>query len=381
MTTPARAVPVLAARTALRRPIAWLGSHAIGVGVALVTLFALLDHLTGVEATFVVLTYLLPISLVTWFRSRFAALSIAAFATACTTWIFVTSQPSTAIDGIILNALGAYGMFVVTIAILRALRRHVEREQLGRRAAIEQLRHAERLQVIGTLSAGVAHELGTPLNVISGAAEMIDDPTVSRARIGDLSSLILRQTEQITSIIRQLLDFGRQGGTATEEIEVDRTVTVTAEMLRTVAGKRHVAIELDPALEGRGVRANPRELEQVVSNLMLNGIQAMPKGGTLRVTTRTELRPDGEWAAIVVEDQGDGIRPEHLPFIFDPFFTTKGIGEGTGLGLSVSYGIVSDWGGKIEVDSRPGHGAQFSVLLPIAHQRTGLHGPRAVSGR
>jgi len=129
------------------------------------------------------------------------------------------------------------------------------------------------------------------------------------------------------------------------------------------------------------VRANPRELEQVVSNLMLNGIQAMPKGGTLRVTTRTELRPDGEWAAIVVEDQGDGIRPEHLPFIFDPFFTTKGIGEGTGLGLSVSYGIVSDWGGKIEVDSRPGHGAQFSVLLPIAQQRTGLHGPRAVSGR
>lgn len=368
MTEPARAFPVLAVRTALRRPIAWLGTHAITIGVLLVAVFAMLDHLTGVEATFVVLTYLLPISLVTWFRSRAAALSIAAFATACTTWIFVTAQPATPVAGIVLNALGAYGMFVVTIAILRALRRHVEREQLGRRAAVEQLRHAERLQVIGTLSAGVAHELGTPLNVISGAAEMMDDPTVSRVRIGELSALILRQTEQITSIIRQLLDFGRRG-TMTEEIQVDRAVTATAEMLRTVAGKRHVAIELDSTFGSRGVRANPRELEQVVSNLMLNGIQAMPGGGTLRVTTRSELRPDGEWAAIVVEDQGDGIRPEHLPFIFDPFFTTKGIGEGTGLGLSVSYGIVSDWGGKIEVESRPGHGAQFAVLLPI--ERTG----------
>jgi signal transduction histidine kinase len=371
MTDPARAFPVLAARTALQRPIAWLGVHAIVIAVALVAAFAMLDHLTGVEATFVVLTYLLPISLVTWFRSRAAALSIAALATACTTWIFVTGQPATPVAGIVVNALGAYGMFVVTIAILRALRRHVEREQLGRRVAVEQLRHAERLQVIGTLSAGVAHELGTPLNVISGAAEMMDDPTVSRVRIGELSALILRQTEQITSIIRQLLDFGRQTGTAAAEIEVDRAVTATAEMLRTVAGKRHVAIELEPALGGRGVRANSRELEQVVSNLMLNGIQAMPKGGTLRVTTRSEIRPDGEWAAIVVEDQGEGIRPEHLPFIFDPFFTTKGVGEGTGLGLSVSYGIVSDWGGKIEVASRPGHGAQFAVLLPIASMRTG----------
>jgi len=361
----ARTFPILAARSALKRPIAWLGGHAIVIGLALVALFAMLDHLSGVEATFVVLTYLIPISLVTWFRSRFAALSIAAIATACTTWIFVTGQPGASVAGIILNAFGAYGMFVVTIAILRALRRHVEREQMGRRAAVEQLRHAERLQVIGTLSAGVAHELGTPLNVISGAAEMIDDPTISRVRIGELSGLILRQTEQITSIIRQLLDFGRQGGVATEQIEVDRTVSATAEMLRTVAGKRHVAIEIDPSLGGRGVRANPRELEQVVSNLMLNGIQAMPKGGTLRVSTRSELRADGEWAAIVVEDQGEGIRPEHLPFIFDPFFTTKGIGEGTGLGLSVSYGIVSDWGGKIEVDSKPGHGAQFAVLLPV----------------
>ncbi|HET9992781.1 MAG TPA: ATP-binding protein [Kofleriaceae bacterium] len=370
MTSSARTFPIFGVHSALQRPIAWLGLHAISIAVALVAIFALLDHVTGVEATFVVLTYLLPISLVTWFRSRGAALSIAALATACSTWIFLAAQPEWTAGGAVLNALGAYGMFVVTIAILRALRRHVEREQLGRRAAVEQLRHADRLQVIGTLSAGVAHELGTPLNVISGAAEMIGDASASRVRIGELSALILRQTEQITSIIRQLLDFGRRGGPSTQEIDLDRAVTLTAEMLRAAARKRNVAIELDQMLGDRGVHANARELEQVVSNLMLNGIQAMPGGGTLRVSTRAEARADGEWAAIVVQDQGEGIRPEHLPYIFDPFFTTKGIGEGTGLGLSVSYGIVSDWGGKIEVDSRPGHGAQFAVLLPMEPRET-----------
>ena len=119
------------------------------------------------------------------------------------------------------------------------------------------------------------------------------------------------------------------------------------------------------------MRANPLELEQVVSNLMLNGIQAMPRGGQLHVTTSLEDRVDATgqrhaFGAIVVADEGVGISEADLPRIFDPFFTTKGVGEGTGLGLSVSYGIVSDWGGTIEVTSAPGRGARFAVLIPLA---------------
>ncbi|MGE5181640.1 MAG: sensor histidine kinase [Acidobacteriota bacterium] len=359
--------PALLSRSTSPRWASVLREHAIVLSLALVAVFALLDHATGVEATFVELTYLVPIAIMAWFRSRAAALAVAALATAASTWIFVANEAPPHLHDVLLNALASYGMFVAFIAILHALRQHVERERAQRRAAVEQLRHAERLHVIGTLAAGVAHELGTPLNVITGAAEMIGDRDVPRTRVTELTALILRQTEQITSIIRHLLEFGRRGGTATTDVDADRAVAATAELLATTARKHHVELVVSLGLGAdHPARASAREIEQVVSNLLLNGIQAMARGGTLRVATRLEQRPEGSWAAIAVEDEGDGIRPEHLPYIFDPFFTTKGIGEGTGLGLSVSYGIVSDWGGRIEVDSQPGHGARFVVLVPLA---------------
>ena len=349
------------------RWVSLLDRYAIAVSIVLLALVALLDHSTGVEATFVVLTYLLPIAVVTWFRSRTAALVLAALATAASTWIFVAANPSAQAIDASLNALGAYGMFVVLVLVLHALRGHVDRERAQRRAAVEQLRHAERLHVIGTLAAGVAHELGTPLNVITGAAEMIGDREVPRERIRELTALILAQTEQITSIIRHLLEFGRRGGVPTTNVDLDRAAVETAGLLASAARKHRVKIDVAKQLgDDHMARANAREVEQVLSNLYLNGIQAMSPGGTLRVATKLEQRAEATWAAVVVQDEGDGIRPEHLPYIFDPFFTTKGIGEGTGLGLSVSYGIVADWGGRIEVASKPGEGATFTVLIPLA---------------
>ena len=338
---------------------------AIPAALVLVAAFALLDHLTGVEATFVVLTYLFPIAIVAWFRSRPTALAIAALATIATTWVFVSAQPAAHAPDVALDALGAFGMFAFAVFVLHALRCHVERERAQRRTAVEQLRHAERLSVIGTLAAGIAHELGTPLNVISGAAEMLGEDVVSASRVTELVSLIQRETERITAIVRHLLDFGRGGGAAPARAELDASVAGAAELLASTARKRDISMRLALAPGIGRVRANSRELEQVVSNLVLNGIQAMPRGGELTISTGLQQRPDGHWAAVVVEDEGDGIRPEHLPYIFDPFFTTKGIGEGTGLGLSVSYGIVRDWGGRIEVASEPGHGARFVVLIPL----------------
>jgi signal transduction histidine kinase len=332
---------------------AWLVRHVTVVSVAAVIAIAWIDHLTGVEITFVVMTYLAPIAAVTWFRSRRHGLVVSALATACAV-LFVRPH--------VLDAVGALGMFAAITMLLDALRRHVDRERHQRRLAVEQLRHAERLNVIGTLAAGVAHELGTPLNVISGAAELLDERPDDAVR--EHASLILRQTEKITAIIRHLLDFSRRSGSPVADLDLDQTVARSVDLLATTARKHGIRVVFEASAAGQRVRATTRELEQVISNLMLNGIQAMTRGGSLTVATGVEQRGDVIYGTIAVADEGGGIAEHHLPFIFDPFFTTKGVGEGTGLGLSVSYGIVSDWGGRIEVQSRPGAGATFTVLIP-----------------
>jgi len=343
----------------------WTKQHTIAASTALLIVLAIVDHVTGVEVTFVELTYLLPIAAVTWIGSRSVGFVFATFATTCTLYsLHVHAHPPAA--ALALNAIGVFGMFAATIMILDALRRHVERERMQRRAAVEQLRHAERLNVIGTLAAGMAHEIGTPLNVISGAAELLEEREVTLERRTELTATILRQTEKITALIRHLLEFGRRARTSTTEVAIDGPVASAVDMLAATARKRGVVLRFDArAGERVRARATKHELEQVVSNLVLNGVQAMAHGGVLEVATAVTERDGHERALITVTDQGRGIAKEHLPYIFDPFFTTKGVGEGTGLGLSVSYGIVSDWGGSFEVSSQPGVGTTFSVLLPV----------------
>jgi signal transduction histidine kinase len=339
----------------------WLVRHITAASLVGVAVIAFVDHVTGVEITFVVMTYLAPISAVTWFRSRRHGLVLSALATSCAVLI-VIDNVGLRISAVVFDGLGAFGMFAAITMVLDALRRHVERERQQRRLAVEQLRHAERLNVIGTLAAGVAHELGTPLNVISGAAELLDEGADDR--VHQHASLILRQTEKITAIIRHLLDFGRRNGSTPDELDLDQEIRRSVELLAATARRRGVNVVFQPGSAAQRVRASSRELEQVVSNLMINGIQAMARGGWLRISTGVEHRGDIVYGTVAVSDEGGGIAQEHLPFIFDPFFTTKGVGEGTGLGLSVSYGIVSDWGGRIEVHSRPGQGSTFVVLIP-----------------
>jgi signal transduction histidine kinase len=343
--------------------------RVVPVSIAAVALLAAFDHVTGVETTFVVLTYLLPIAGATWYHSRGAGIALAVISTAATVGIFIDTHEAARTSATTVNGIGAFGMYMAAVFLLGALHDRVERERAQRRLAVEQLRHAERLNVIGTLAAGVAHEIGTPLNVISGAAEILAEDPITATKAGELSQLILNQTEKITAIIKHLLEFGRRGGTATTEVDVDGTIARTVDLLAATARKRMVDIRFSGSLGGEHrVRGSARELEQVISNLALNGIHAMPRGGTLRIATRIEDRGGHAFAAIVVEDAGCGIREKDLPFIFDPFFTTKGVGEGTGLGLSVSYGIVQDWGGTFEVTSTPGRGTTFVVLLPLATQ-------------
>ena len=248
-------------------------------------------------------------------------------------------------------------------------------ETEARIMTLEQLRHTDRLTTVGRLAAGIAHELGTPLNVVAGRASKIvslGGPGAEYARI------IGEQATRMTAIIRQLLDFSRRQGPRFGVVNLRALVARTLDMLTTLADKQRVTVGLtaDDALPL--ARVDHNQLQQALANIVLNGIQAMPAGGRLGVVIdRARRQPpdapagaeDGEYLRLSIEDQGEGIAPEVLPHIFEPFFTTKGVGEGTGLGLSVAHGIVREHGGWIDVESQVGRGTTFSIYLVPAEGR------------
>jgi signal transduction histidine kinase len=341
----------------------------VPIALGLTLIIGLGDFETGVEIPFTMM-YLLPIGIGTWYRDRLFGTLLSGLATLCVAaalvWDYELVTPSPL--AILWNIGGALLLFLAMTWLLDHLHVHVEREQAERRLAIDQLRHGERLKMIGTLAAGVAHELGTPLNVIAGCAELlaedVKEPAVQRR-----TEMILDQAAKISTIIRQLLDFGHRGRSARAAVDVNALVKSTCGMLQSTARKRSqtIALELGDAAH---VTASSSELEQVLSNLILNGLQAMEDLGCIRLRTSVEERSDLRGlkypvACIAVADAGRGIPAEDLGRIFDPFFTTKGVGEGTGLGLSVSYGIVRDHGGSIEVTSEPRRGSRFTIVLPL----------------
>jgi signal transduction histidine kinase len=345
--------------------------NVVPLALVLLVLFGIGDYVTDIEITFTLL-YLLPVTLAAWFRGRPFGLTVAALATACAVVTALTSPGHASRPWLILwNQTGVFVVFLVIVLALTRLRTYVERERRERTLAVEQLRHAERLNVIGKLAAGVAHEIGTPLNVIAGSAELLQSDRVTIEKRRTLEATILKQTQRISLIIRQLLDFGRRAAASKARVDLNDLVRETATLLLPLVRKRSCTLSVEATEGALPILANGSEIEQVLSNLVLNGLQAMPRGGALRVRTQIEQRTATAgsreaFACAVVEDEGVGIAAADLPRIFDPFFTTKEVGEGTGLGLSVSYGIVQDHGGVLEVSSTPGRGTQFSVLLPLA---------------
>jgi signal transduction histidine kinase len=275
---------------------------------------------------------------------------------------------------------------------LLAARQRIDSETEGRMGALEQLRHADRLATVGRLASGVAHELGTPLGVVLARARMFQDGEVPPAEISNYGRIIAEQVERMSGIIRQLLDFSRRqsrGDTTAaperERINLGELVVRTLALVEPLAEKRRVTLSFD----GQGpieASVHPGLLQQVILNLVMNALQAMGRPGQVKLALQRQhaVAPAGveaaagEYVRLSVEDAGKGIDPAVLPRVFEPFFTTKGIGEGTGLGLSVSYGIIREHGGWIEVESRVGVGSRFSVFLPagLPAGAGGEHGPR-----
>jgi len=254
---------------------------------------------------------------------------------------------------------------------LMAARTRAEEEASKRLTALEQLRHADRLRTVGTLSSGIAHELGTPLNVIAMRAKMIATGEVDATEAPENAKIIVSQTERVTKIVRQLLDFARRRTPKRAEADLGELAERTSQLLSALAKKSRVDVKV--ALEGRvKLRIDVTQIEQAITNLVINGIHAMPDGGQLLIKVREddaapERAPEfiRRCAIVEVADTGTGISPETLERIFEPFFTTKGVGIGTGLGLSVTHGIVEDHGGWMTAESTVGVGTRFQLYLPV----------------
>ncbi|WP_437794190.1 sensor histidine kinase [Sorangium sp. So ce693] len=259
---------------------------------------------------------------------------------------------------------------------LAEARERAARETTARIAALEQLRHADRLTTVGKLASGLAHELGTPLNVVGGRAKMIARG-LPQEEAAESARIIAEQADRMTKIIRQLLDFARRRVAQKAPADLAHIARQTLALLEPLARRRSVTLRLDEAAGGAAhAEVDSGQMQQVLTNLIMNGMQSMKRGGELTVRVeRAEARPPadhggaaGEHVAVRVTDGGEGVAPENIPRIFEPFFTTKDVGEGTGLGLSVSYGIVREHGGWIEVESELGKGSTFTVYLAPSGQ-------------
>ncbi|MEO8493505.1 MAG: ATP-binding protein [Planctomycetota bacterium] len=249
-------------------------------------------------------------------------------------------------------------------------------ETVERLSTLEQLRHADRLKTVGRLAAGIAHELGTPLNVMSGRAGLIASGKLSADEVTASANTIKSEAERVTNIIRQLLDFARPGKSQRAPLDIGELLQQTIALIEPLAEKRKVRINIAASAgmppSNVTASADRSQLQQVFTNLLVNAAQSMPGGGTVTASVKPcRVKPPGpaeafecDCIAVEIRDEGTGIRPEDVEHIFEPFFTTKDVGEGTGLGLSIAHGIVQEHGGWIDVDSRPGRGSCFTVYLP-----------------
>jgi two-component system, NtrC family, sensor kinase len=253
------------------------------------------------------------------------------------------------------------------------------KEQTDQRlAASEQLRHADRLTTVGKLASGMAHELGTPLNVVSGRAKMIARGQVAGPELIESAQAIVEQADRMTNIIKQLLGFARRRKPQHRKESLRLVAEHTLALLRPMADKSAVSFQSRQGEPEPFAEIDVPLIEQALTNLVVNAIQAMPKGGTVTVSSCEEVvsppagvtASSGSYACLHVEDTGMGMTSEQLRHAFEPFFTTKEVGSGTGLGLSVAHGIVRDHGGWIAATSEVDRGSRFSMYLPSVRQNS-----------
>ncbi len=239
-------------------------------------------------------------------------------------------------------------------------------------AALEQLRHADRLRTVGQLASALAHELGTPLNVVSGHARIIEQQPQIDEEARTSARTILEQAQRMTRILKDLLSFVRRTPRHREQQDLSQLARHAARTLEPLARRQGVQIVVADAGALAAVMADGQHLLQVITNLLTNAMQAMHDGGQVSVVVdETQAEPPvgvhaspGRYVRMAVIDSGVGIAAADIPHLFEPFFTRKSAEEGTGLGLAVVQGIVKEHGGWVSVSSDVGQGSRFDVYFP-----------------
>jgi signal transduction histidine kinase len=248
-----------------------------------------------------------------------------------------------------------------------AERRRAENE----RDEIEQhLRVSQKLEAIGTLASGVAHEINNPLNIIMNFGQLISDDQSDKERIKHYGDIIIQESERVAVIVRNLLSFARQDNVTLSRCELQDIVERTVSLMRAVLRRDQITVKCDVPEDLPQVMCRPQQIQQVLMNLITNARDAVNERyhdtecqKTITILASAFNRDGSCWIRLTVGDNGNGIRPETANRVFDPFFSTKARDKGTGLGLSISYGIVKEHGGDIRFETEPGKGTKFHIEL------------------
>jgi signal transduction histidine kinase/CheY-like chemotaxis protein len=239
----------------------------------------------------------------------------------------------------------------------------VIKDMTERTRLMEQITRAQKMESIGTLASGVAHDFNNILGIILPNAELVKMKTAADSPALRYADVIINASRRAGQLTKQLLSLSRKDPVSLRIISMNDAVRITGKLLSETLDRR-ICLEFDLTEEHTNLKADETQIEQVLLNLAINARDAMPEGGTLKFSTRCE---DG-YVVVRVIDSGTGMDRETLSKIFDPFFTTKDKSKGTGLGLSVVYGIVKQTGGSIDVKSEPGAGTEFIVRFPLSDQ-------------
>lgn len=251
-------------------------------------------------------------------------------------------------------------------------RQRMEQETAAREETLDQLRHAERLATLGKLASVLAHEVGTPLNVIAGHAKLVATGRTRGEAIEDAARTIGTQCERISQLVRRILDYARRRPARKAPVDLGEVTQRTLEMLAPLAEERQVRLEQTQFGRESVICGDAAQIQQAITNVVLNAIQASPVGGRVDVEIAHQRQsnlekaasPEQAWIAISVKDQGRGIPDELHSKVFEPFFTTKASGEGTGLGLSIVQEVLRDHGGRVSLCSEVEGGTLLILLFP-----------------
>jgi len=265
----------------------------------------------------------------------------------------------------VVSSADQYQRQLETVRQLRTAQVELKSRMAAQQEAERRLLQAAKLAAVGEMAAGIAHELNNPLTTVTGFTELVLDETSTDAPHRADIELILKEARRARDVVRRLLDFARQGERARAKADINEVIEDVLMLTRHLIHTSGVQLSLELAKGLPWVSVDTNQMKQVFLNLIHNALQAMPAGGNLEILTSVRRKDERQWIAVAIRDSGVGIDVKNKDRIFEPFFTTKGDQGGTGLGLSVTYGIVTDHGGTIEVESWPGKGSMFTVLLPL----------------